>query len=65
MFTPAIVLLMIINTVAASGTVFVALQAFALETGDRVSSLMASAPHATGIADDGFLRQESGIADVA
>jgi hypothetical protein len=49
MFTPSIVLLMIINTVAASGAVFVALQASALETGDRVSASTASAPHATGI----------------
>jgi hypothetical protein len=49
MFTPSIVLLMIINTVAASGAVFVALQASALDTGDRVSASTASAPHATGI----------------
>jgi hypothetical protein len=48
MFTPSIALLMIINTLAASGVVFVALQAFALETGDRISSSMASASHATG-----------------
>src|SRR5260370_37593746 len=49
MFTPSIVFLMIINTVAASGAVFVALQASALDTGDRVSASTASAPHATGI----------------
>jgi len=49
MFTSSIVLLMIINTVAASGAVFVALQASALDTGDRVSASTASAPHATGI----------------
>jgi hypothetical protein len=49
MFGPSIVLLMIINTVAASGAVFVALQASALDTGDRVSASTASAPHATGI----------------
>jgi hypothetical protein len=48
MFTPSIVLLMIINTVAASGAVFVALQASALETGDRVSASTASAPHPLG-----------------
>jgi len=33
MFTPSIVLLMIVNTVAASGAVLVALQASAFETG--------------------------------
>jgi len=44
MFTPSIVLLMLINTVAASGAVFVALQASAMETGDRVSASAASAP---------------------
>jgi len=44
MFTPSIVLWVIMNTVAASGAVFVALQASALETGNRVSTSKASTP---------------------
>jgi hypothetical protein len=46
MFTSSIVLLMIINTVAASGAVFVALQTSALDARDRVSTSTASTPHA-------------------
>jgi hypothetical protein len=42
MFTPAIVVWLIMNTVAASGAIFVALQASALETGNRVSGSKAS-----------------------
>jgi hypothetical protein len=46
MFTPSIVVWLIMNTVAASGAVFVALQASALETGNRVSTSKASTPQA-------------------
>jgi len=42
MFTPSIVLWVIMNTVAASGAVFVALQASVLETGNRGSTSKAS-----------------------
>jgi hypothetical protein len=45
MFTPSIVLLMIINTVAACGAAFVSLQLSALETGDRTSASTPSPRH--------------------
>jgi hypothetical protein len=64
MFTSSIVLLMIINTVAASAAPFVALQASALDISLRVASAP-SAKHTTGIADGGFPEQEGGVADVA
>jgi hypothetical protein len=58
MFTSSIVLLMIINTVAASAAPFAALQVSALETDPHVASAT-SDKHAAGIADGGFPRQQS------
>lgn len=54
MFTPSIVLLMIMNTVAATGAVFVAFQARGLEA-FRVG----------GIGEVGFPRQEGRIRGAA
>jgi hypothetical protein len=65
MFKLSIVLLMITNMLAASAAPFAALQASGSKTGHRVSSSTASAPHAAGIADDGFPQQEGGFADAA
>jgi hypothetical protein len=60
MFTPSIILSMIMNTIAASGAVFVALQASALETGDRPAST-ALAAQAAKIPAAGFSQQEGTI----
>jgi hypothetical protein len=58
MFTPSIVLLMIMNTIAASAAVFVALQASALEKGDGVPTATASFPRATGTAGDDLAQEK-------
>jgi hypothetical protein len=63
MFTPSIVLLMIVNTVTASGAVLVALQASAFETG-RVAWPALTAD-AADIANAGLSRQQSEVADAA
>jgi hypothetical protein len=64
MLTSSIVLLMIVNTVAASAAAFVALLASALETGHRV----ATTDVVKGVAqipDSRFPHEEEGIADAA
>ena len=53
MFTPSILLLMVINTAAASGAVLTALHASALKTGDRLTS-RALATRVAGISQAGF-----------
>ena len=64
MLTSSIVLLMIVNTVAASAAPFVALLASALETGHRVATTdVAKGP--ARIPDSRFPHQEEGIADAA
>jgi hypothetical protein len=63
MFTPSIVLLMIVNTVAASGDVLVALQASAFETG-RVASPALTAD-AARIANADLSWQQGEVADAA
>jgi hypothetical protein len=64
MLTSSIVLLMIVNTIAASGAPFVALLASALETGHRVSTRDVSKGGAR-ISDSRSPHQEDGIADAA
>jgi hypothetical protein len=64
MFTPSIVLWMIINTVAAGAAPFVALLVSALETRPPAAPV-ASANDAAGIADGKLLRQQIGVADAA
>ena len=64
MFTPSIVLWMIINTVAAGAAPFVALLVSAFETGPRVAPV-ASTQDAAGIADGALAHQEVGVADAA
>jgi hypothetical protein len=56
MFTPSIILWMIINTVATSGALFVALQASGLDTGKRLAS-EALATNAAGTIDTGYSQQ--------
>lgn len=64
MFTSSIVLLMIVNTVAASAAPFVALMASALDTGHRVATTnVAKGP--ARIPDSRFSHQVDGIADAA
>jgi hypothetical protein len=63
MLTPSVILLVIANTVAATGAVLVALQAAMFETG-RVASPAATA-EAAGIANAGFSCQQGEVADAA
>ena len=64
MLTSSIVLLMIVNTVAASAAPFVALLASALDTGHRVATTdVAQGP--ARIPDSRFPHQEDGIAAAA
>jgi hypothetical protein len=63
MFTPSVVLLVIANTVAATGAVLVALQAAMFETG-RVAS-PALTGDAAGIANGDLSWQQGEVADAA
>ena len=63
MFTPSVVLLVIANTVAATGAILFALQAAMLETG-RVAS-PASTADAAGIANADLSWQQGEVADAA
>jgi hypothetical protein len=65
MLTSSIVLLMIVNTVAASAAAFVALLASALETGHRMATTDVVVKGAAQIPDSRFPHQEEGIADAA
>lgn len=63
MFTPSVVLLVIANTVAATGAVLVALQAAMLETGPVASlALTAEAAH---VANADLSWQQGEVADAA
>ena len=64
MLTSSIVLLMVVNTVAASAAPFAALLASALETGHRVTTTDV-AQGAARIPDSRFPHQEDGIAAAA
>ena len=61
MFTPSVVLLVVANTVAATGAILVALQAAMIETG-RVASPAFTAD-AAGIATADFSGQQGEVAD--
>lgn len=63
MFTPSVVLLVIANTVAATGAILVALQAAMFETG-RVASPVLT-PDATGIAAADISGQQADVAEAA
>ena len=63
MFTPSVVLLVIANTVAATGAVLVALQAAMFETGRVASPLMTAG--AAGIANADLSWQQGEAADAA
>jgi hypothetical protein len=63
MFTPSVVLLVIANTVAATGAVLVALQAARFETGPAASPALTA--EAAGIANADLSWQQGGVADAA
>ena len=63
MFTPSVVLLVIANTVAATGAVLVALQATMFETGHAASPALTA--EAAGVANADLSWQQGEVADAA
>ena len=63
MFTPSVVLLVVVNTVAATGAILVALQAAMFETG-RVASPALTAD-AAGVANADLSWQQGEVAGAA
>ena len=63
MFTPSVVLLVIANTVAATGSVLVALQARMFETGGVASPALTA--DAAGIANADLSWQQGEVTDAA